>query len=177
MHDLGDWFRDFVDNFAQSSVIGAAYRRYEAGARETSTDWTRVMNVFLADVADKHGLYQEVERCCDFSWYKPHTLVPQVGIEHENDYRTIYENEIPTLLASSAETKVLITYVNRASATLEDTKNLAREVAAKVSGILQEGGGFRGGFLLIVGLGEVDNKRDWIGFGIDARGAIQEFLP
>lgn len=76
--------------------------------------WTYRMAEFLRDLANKAGFQMEYDISTDFSWYKPESMHPSVAIEHENTYsEEIYRDELPKLLASGAQLKVLITYVGK----------------------------------------------------------------
>ena len=77
----------------------------------TNRTWTEEMTKIIGRSSRRLGLVErrdELKRV-DFTYYRRSDPVPTVVIEHDNGWN-VFEEEIPKLLASSAQLKVLICY-------------------------------------------------------------------
>ena len=112
--------------------------------------WTEEMSKILDETARGLGLDRrrtELRRI-DFNWYMEDSDTPTLSIEHENGYRGIWGEEIPKLLASKANLKVLICYPPKEEH-LKIRNRLLRLLMKE-----SELGKFKEEFLLILGLYE-----------------------
>jgi len=120
--DPKKWFELFRAEFIEaakdkSTEIGIHYDKWRIQESEDfEPEWTDVMAVFLSKLARKMACYQEWRDVMlggnvDYVWYLEHSLAKVVVIEHENNFRTIRENEIRNLLESKIPLRVLLTYV------------------------------------------------------------------
>jgi hypothetical protein len=77
-----------------------------------SAEWTVQMYKILEKTANDLGLKRKRTelRRIDLTWYKGEEDTPDVMVEHENGYKSIWKEEIPKLLSSNADLKVLICY-------------------------------------------------------------------
>src|SRR5438093_505002 len=75
--------------------------------------WTQQMSRVLDKTARNLGLVarrDELKRV-DFTWYRTKTdAIPVIVLEHENGWKNVFDEEIPKLMASNAELKVLVCY-------------------------------------------------------------------
>lgn len=73
------------------------------------------MYKILEKVAQRLGLRRKRTelRRIDLTWYKGDEDTPEVMVEHENGYKGIWKEEIPKLLSSNADLKVLICYPSK----------------------------------------------------------------
>src|SRR3989442_1144171 len=75
--------------------------------------WTNEMRMVLDKTARDLGLVarrDELKRV-DFTWYwKKTDSIPAIVLEHENAWKGVFDEEIPKLMASNAELKVLVCY-------------------------------------------------------------------
>jgi len=78
----------------------------------SSAEWTEQMYKILEKTAKSLGLKRKRTelRKIDLTWYKGEEDTPEVTVEHENGYKGIWKEEIPKLLSSNADLKVLICY-------------------------------------------------------------------
>jgi hypothetical protein len=99
-------------------------------------------------------------RRIDLTWYRGDEDTPEVMVEHENGYKGIWKEELPKLLSSAADLKVLICYppkakyweiANRLTVVLNSEKRLEK---------------FSEEFLLVMGKSEEIVTRDPEGFVI-----------
>lgn len=99
------WFAKFDEDscrdfgFEPKSELGKCKRRYAARApvqdpergsdwESHCAEWTAVISLFLAQMAEDCGFVQEWEwgtNRIDFAWFSPNTTVPTILIEHENN--------------------------------------------------------------------------------------------
>ncbi len=56
----------------------------------------------------------------DFTWYRRNSPIPAMVGEHEDDWKDVFTEEIPKLMASNAELKVLICYLPRGRRNLRE---------------------------------------------------------
>ena len=87
--------------------------RLKKGQRGYSPrEWTEQMYKILEKTARRLGLKRKRTelRRLDLTWYKGNEDTPEIIVEHENGYRGIWREEIPKLLSSNADLKVLICY-------------------------------------------------------------------
>lgn len=104
------WADRFFEQFCKSYL----YHRWPPckGKLYGSRQWTKEMAKILEKTARKLGLKRKRTelRRIDFDWYTEDCETPTLSVEHENGYKGIWKEEIPKLLASKANLKVLICY-------------------------------------------------------------------
>lgn len=120
------------------------------------------MYKILDKTASKLGLERKRKelRRIDLTYYNEAGTAPIISVEHENGYKGIWKEEIPKLLSSNAELKVLICY---------PPKRKYWEIARRFEKLLNRERGlkrFSEEFLLIMGLEENLEIHDASGFVI-----------
>ena len=82
------------------------------GEYYSDSEWTVQMYKILDKTAKNLGLKRKRRelRRIDLTYYKGEEDTPTVIVEHENEYKGIWKEEIPKLLSSKARLKVLICY-------------------------------------------------------------------
>lgn len=150
-----DFFKHFFCEFQQ--YVSQNMRDYSNTRKDS--EWTSyVKDSFLNDLAGKLG-FKEIQRegiyAIDLTWEKPLDET-SVVIEHENEVKSIWENEVPNLLKAKAPLKVLITYV-------DDTEFPGKEIANRLLNYLKDAN-FDQEFLLILGSCSMAKPTDWAGF-------------
>jgi hypothetical protein len=133
--------------------------------------WTKfVKDGFLNELAAKLG-FNEVKtegiHGIDMTW-KRSSDSTSVAIEHENDVKTVWDDEVLNLLEAAAPLKCLITYVNAANFPGRDT-------AGKLLKILKERN-FNHEFLLILGAEPMNEPTDWIGYLYHPELTLQDLI-
>lgn len=104
------WAMDFISEYRIQRID----EWWNMLVKPSDTSWTDRIAELLRYLARKNGFQMEYEISTDFSWHKEEATYPSVVIEHENSYsQDIYRDELPKLLASNAQLKVLITYVRK----------------------------------------------------------------
>jgi hypothetical protein len=104
----------FAESFAKQFLVQYNNHRWpRLGERTYSSGvWTKEMGKILNKTAGKLGLSErrnELKRV-DFTWYRARESIPAIVGEHENGWSSIFNEEVPKLLASNASLKVLICY-------------------------------------------------------------------
>ena len=141
------------------------------------SQWTEQMYKILEKTARRLGLEKKRTelRRIDLTWYKGNVDTPKAMVEHENGYKGIWNEELPKLLSSSADLKVLICYppkkmyweiANRLRSLLNSEKRLEKKISEE--------------FLLIMGKSEEIVTRDPEGFVIyiyTPAFAVKRFRP
>lgn len=109
-------------------------------------EWTCEMYKILEKTVKKLGLVERKElNRVDFNWYKTGSNVPVISLEHENGYQSIWNEEVPKLLYSNSDLKVLICY---------PPKNQHWDIGKQLEKMLYkevDNNKFNGDFLLIMG--------------------------
>lgn len=77
--------------------------------------WTRTNLSLMRKIGEKRGyiVQQEKPVRIDMTWFDPEYFEPAVAIEYETDKKGILSSELRNLACSSAELKVLVTYVEQ----------------------------------------------------------------
>ncbi len=150
---------EFYKHFFCEFQVYVNQNREKWEKSEPDAEWTRyVKDVFLGELAKKLGFDQtgrEGIHGIDLTWERSSDGM-FVAIEHENDEKTIWDNEVPNLLKAAAPLKVLITYV-------DDAHFPGRETAKKLLDFLRSKK-FNQEFLLILGTYSMAAPTDWIGY-------------
>lgn len=96
----------------------------------TPAEWTKQMYKILEKTAKSLGLKRKRTelRRIDLTWYKGEEDTPDVMVEHENGYKGIWTEEIPKLLSSNADLKVLICYPPK-----KEYWEIAKEFTGKIN--------------------------------------------
>jgi hypothetical protein len=96
----------------------------------TSSEWTKQMYRILEKTATSIGLKRKRTelRRIDLTWYKGEEDTPDIMVEHENGYKGIWKEEIPKLLSSNADLKVLICYPPK-----KEYWTIARKFTSKIN--------------------------------------------
>lgn len=125
------------------------YHRWPSSKEESYKlrQWTEEMAKILDKAAKGLGLERKRTelRRIDFNWYMEDCDTPTISIEHENGYKGIWKEEIPKLLASKANLKVLICYPP------EEDHMKIRNRLLRLLKKENELGSFKEEFLLILG--------------------------
>ena len=150
-----DFYKQFFCLFQE--YVNRDRKKYDKTVKDSA--WTSyIKDSFLSELAKELG-FKETKRegiyAIDLTWEKPHEGI-SVVIEHENDIKSIWKNEIPNLLKAAAPLKVLITYV-------DDAKFPGKEIASRLYKDLKEAN-FNQEFLLILGSFSMEEPTDWIGY-------------
>jgi len=74
--------------------------------------WTKGMEKIVDKTARSLDLVKKrrEQGLLDFTWYRRNSPIPAMVGEHEDDWKDVFTEEIPKLMASNAELKVLICY-------------------------------------------------------------------
>lgn len=150
-----DFYKQFFCGFQE--YVNQDRKKYGKTIKDSA--WTSyVKDSFLNELAKKLG-FKETKRegiyAIDLTWEKPSEGI-SVVIEHENDVKSIWKNEVPNLLKAAAALKVLITYV-------DDTEFPGKEIASRLLNHLKEAN-FNQEFLLILGSFSMKEPTDWAGY-------------
>jgi hypothetical protein len=136
----------FFDGFSKSY----RYHRWPSTEQDSYKDseWTNEMMKILDKTAKRMELRRKRTelRRMDLNWYREDSNTPVVSVEHENGYKTIWKEEIPKLLLSNADLRVLVCYPPK-----EKHWNIGKKLEALLVGDFQKKR-FRGEFLLVLGL-------------------------
>jgi hypothetical protein len=106
------WAKDFIAEYKLQKIDDW----WNKLTNQPDSAWTYRIAELLRALSNKMGFQMEYDISTDFSWYKQGVMHPHIAIEHENTYSDeVYKDELPKLLASGAQLKVLITYVKQGS--------------------------------------------------------------
>ncbi len=124
--------------------------------------WTTEMAKILNKTTKKLGLFErrdELKRV-DFTWYRKNNPIPAVIAEHENGRDGVFDEEVPKLLASNAELKVLVFYppVEQHGEVADELLRILKR-SGRVGEVSEE-------FLLILGSDQEMTVNDPEGFSI-----------
>ncbi|MGA2972976.1 MAG: hypothetical protein ABSE39_10230 [Candidatus Bathyarchaeia archaeon] len=125
-----DFLRAFRRAYAESEKVEECYRINSKGKKVGDERWTEAMGEVLNRVADELGYDIKRERGrVDFRLYKTDQ---SIAVEHENDCKGIFREELPKLLDTQADLRVLITYVSANEFSKNNGENLAERVEKTV---------------------------------------------
>lgn len=151
--DANYWIRSFFQEFEENPDVKRSYEKYKVRQRSPGVEWTHIMGVFLAHLAERMGCFQEWEIGTDFAWFLDASPIPVVSIEHENTPGKV-EDEIRKLLSQASRLKVLITYA-------PSRREIAQRVKKQLTEVEEELRRNVGEFLLLVGDDEERGPTFW----------------
>ena len=98
------WYQNFKKEYEKSP--------YPSGVFKWKF-WTKTNLELLRKLGEKMGYVVLIEKPVkmDMTWYNPEYFEPEVAIEYETNKKGILDSELRNLAFSSAELKVLMTYV------------------------------------------------------------------
>lgn len=120
----------FKKAYAGSESVSDCYRMKPRGKKVGDERWTEAMNQVLNAAAEELGFSIKRERGrVDFRWYRKDE---SIAVEHENNYKGIFREELPKLLDVKADLRVMTTYVSTNEFRGSDGENLAEQVHESV---------------------------------------------